>query len=594
MEKFRRMNLLWERTYDGELCIMVKCDSCKRTYKLKEISRSHSINIIDYFDKNNDFKCLHCENVFSKENTKIVKRKAQNDLFFNASTIMFNDVKENNKFTLSFTIASSEKGYEVVYPVVGNTVYRLKLRFDLDKRTAVIYISNIPGKDNTLNQAKGFENVTLPYCNNTKARLDIIIPKKVVRTFCKEIGVKYPEGYEVSWEDMQWLNKTRKPINKARRDMYICHMIKSKYYQYKYDLDGDKEYLERVNNDEDEFFYNKKEIERRVDEYSLAIKYPRKIYRIFRKYLKEGETDKNKKEIFNYLLEINKTTVDYIPKNLLKYYWEYPYALEMVKEHHCHLTNIDRRRNIIKDTEKMFRKNKKNFTRFESHILHGKHYDSYKYDINGFDANSEIDTLKEVFSEEDIYRKLLGSHRFDLLVDTACNISEIRKKGANFKTKGCIQKLHDESSQYLRNLDLSEEQFNNVRSLKDFEVGNGVYIRYAHSQKELGMVGNALKNCVTGYTYNCKRGSTQIAFLEKDRKIEGCLEIETSLNSNDNKSLVQAKGYGNCKLSRKNQKYIQKYCEENEIYISTSDINKKIKKKVNEKLEKEIKIKKVS
>jgi hypothetical protein len=512
---------------------------------------------------------------------------------------MFNDVKEDGKFTLSFAMATSEKKYKYVNPEIGDVSYRLRIRFDLNKRSAVKYKTSLPGN---IDIQKEFNNVTLPYCNNTENKVSIILPKEVIKIFCKEINVDYPKGYDVTWEDLQWMNKTRLPIEKARREMYICHYVKHHYYNIKYDLDNEKEWLKihsHIKEGEESRKESRKRSEELIKKGLEEIKKPRRIYNLYRKHLIEGtETEKYKKEIFDFLLKRNDITMEIIPKKLIKDYWEHPYALEMAKEHHYHVKNIDRRRNLIKNVKKAFYEEKPYTHRHGIQILNGHYYGTGREEFGDINA---LDTLGKVFNEEEIYRKLLDSHRFDLLVDTAKNINEIRLKGYDFKTKGSIKKLHSRSSAYLSNLNLSSKEFNNVKNIKDIKLDKDGLInaRYARSEKELGMIGNSLKNCVTGYGPSCYRGNTQIVYIEENNKIEACLEISMYKYSLDLgqvriRNLVQAKGYNNNGLSSKMQKYIKEFCLKEEICISTRDIKSKINREVNEKLDLDSKMKKAS
>ena len=80
----------------------------------------------------------------------------------------------------------------------------------------------------------------------------------------------------------------------------------------------------------------------------------------------------------------------------------------------------------------------------------------------------------------------------------------------------------------------------------------------------------SMHNCVRIYTSKVARRATRIYFLREKENLDQCFgTIEVS---KDGQVLIQAKAFANCKLPKKAQEFVVKWCRYKRIRINTYDI----------------------
>lgn len=461
--------------------------------------------------------CPKCGNEITPETTVILSgpRKL---IWFNTSTVMFID---DDKITISMILLSLYRNSHQYYPEVGEYAFRLRVRYDIKKRTAIAYTRNLRCDKNMWERVKlpvRFLNFTQP-CMSKIDDYDIVLPDELVEEFCKIIGVKKPKKL-IGVKELAWLNRTRLPYEEAMREYFILNQFNDMKFREKY-YGSDEEFL----------FYK-----RIVD----------KVKRYLRSFKKPKDYDKS---VFEALCRSMSVKVETIPKNLIKYYYKNPVAICFADIHSSLFKNRDVRINaILNETESS----------------------SKFYNCN---SPERIETIQKVFGNEvNILKKLKGNGDYSMLYDTAKMIKEIREKEHKFKTKGKLEELHRKAVRtYMKVFVPRGIVFKNTQNLEDIKIGSYTFI-YAKMSDDLIDVGDEMDICVASYYNYCENYGTKIVYV---RNVKGravaCLEIDRRNN------LVQAKSRSNTKIPVAIQKAILEFSIQKKIYISTRDIQASIR-----------------
>lgn len=476
--------------------------------------------------------CPYCGTKFTEYNAVFIsnnrweerEKKLAGFKWFNSTSIMFVD---ENKIKISLFMLSLRYVVGAHYPMMGECAFSLNIRYDIKKRTAVAYTKNVSCSDDIWEDVKlpRFLNFTQP-CGCKVDRYDIVLPDEMVADFCKIIGVEKPDK-PIGVTELAWLNRTRVTLNEAMRENYILSSFINRM-QFRYE--------------------------------ESAIIYYKKISDKMKRYLKSRKKTKDYDEcIFLALCKTHRADINIIPNNLIKYYYMNPVALRYVDMH----LKLYKNRDVCINA-----------------ILNEVESGSMSYMVS-----SKADVICEVFdSDIKIYNKVKGNSEYIMLADTARMIKDIRKAGYTFKTKGSLQKLHDEA--WKMSLYASVPRgliFENVKQDKSITIGNYNF-NYAKSSDELIDISMKMNHCVATYYSACQRSTKIVYATDKKDNMVACLEISKRRNSFCNESpndtyvyLNQAKGHSNSKTSIHIQKLILEFCNMNNITISTCDIYENIR-----------------
>lgn len=273
----------------------------------------------------------------------------------------------------------------------------------------------------------------------------------------------------------------------------------------------------------------------------------KKAFNKVKKYLKTGEKSKDYDEIvFKGLCKSMSVNVDTIPKDLIRFYYQNPVAISCAQTHIKLFDNRDIRINaILSDSGK-----------------------------NGYYRlrDSDVDAIKTTFcNESSLLKKMNVADTMWLLVDTANMISELKNEGIAFKTKGSLEELHEKAYAEYSVLKIPRNiAFENCKDISNTKINNNNFI-FAKTTDDLINVGKEMNICVASYYQYCISGLIYIVYVRnKNNETVACLEIK-------GKELQQAKSLHNSIIPIKIQKDILKFCNQNNIYITTLDIDSNIR-----------------
>lgn len=500
--------------------------------------------------------CSSCGNIIEMNMAVNLELNMKDYVYYNATTSMFVDRVEKEKgsetiATVSCMLLSLRRLSGEYYPTIGEHSLRLKIRYNITKKTALLYLQKKDIKDEL---AWERARLGLPYINFTQPTLeyfseewDIKLPEELVADLISLMGVESCEDTKsLDIYSLAWLNRTRN-TDEARIQRQILTVLNSQA-------------IRNENVEGEEGLYFRKNVNR-VKRYLASNHKPKKY-------------DEN---IFEALCSSYKIDRALIPKDLEKYYYLNPYSIKYAKEHDMFFKNRDVRINAI-----------------SASVEKGTniHYRCINVD-DVFDLREKpqyevVDYRKKamnVFSSEvNIYNKIKSSSDYLLFRDTTNMIDELSINGYKVKTKGKLYDVHERASRLMRFTKAPNLTFLNAID-KEVEEIDGLIFKFVKTPGELIKLGDETQTCVGSYYNYCINGSTSIVSIERKGKFVGVLEFSDERFGYY--GLSQAKGFANSSLSRKIQKSVCKFSLKHNMPISTRDILAPLSSKHNEKFKKE-------
>lgn len=502
---------------------MVRCGECGRRFKMER-----------------ENFCPECNKEIKKENPVILEQKEY--LYYNAATNMFVDerITEEGKeiiATVSMLMISLYRPVGQYYPVIGDNSFRLRVRFNISKRTAILYVQKLRYKDdNDWDNDKlsvPFINFTQPIIPHLK-NWDIILPNELIddlRQFMNLKNISKDDYKNIDLYSLAWLNRIRDYNDSARQREILSTLNGASLSR------NNKSYFEK------------------------------NVNRVKRYIASNHKTKEYDEKIFEALCKAMEVDRKLIPKEFEKHYYLNPAALKYVDEHNTFFHNRDIRVNAIEMSRKSGYKLGRIF------YNPNRCFHDYFEDDNE-DVNLREEVLKAFKTEKNIFYKIRGYQNYAYLYDTAKMINQLRDANIKVKTKGNLRDLHDKISVEINKLEAPKLTFLNSVEKESIDIDK-IKFNYAKSPMKLIQLGEKTKTCVASYYEYCLRGYSLIVYLKKKDHIVGLLEVS-------DKNIVQAKGFNNKLLNNTIQKLISKFAVEKKYYIKTNDISKKIRDKHND------------
>lgn len=550
----KRKNVIYEifNRKSGKKIKMVRC-YCGKRFKFQE----------------NNLVCPKCKEKITKES--VVFLDIGEFKLFNFSTYMFLDKKDNGDIllTLSMLLLTVDRKKFTFYPILGKDAISLKIRFNLSKKTALMYMNKTRCDEelwDTYKLPTKFVNFTQPTSYYLANNVDIKLPNEFVCDFCDFIGVDV-YNREVTLSDLAWLNRLR-DFDEAMRWKEILTKLSEEYK----DISVLKE----------ERLYYKKTVNR------------------IKRYLKTGYKPKNFDEkTFDALCKTYSIERNLIPKEFEKYYYLNSKAISFVREHNLLFKNRDIRINTILSATKGYRIN---MNYHNSNLLNNfrdKALEAFGKKITLTSKNiTKTKYVPDKNSEWRIFKKVEENEDYIAFYDTVNMILKIRNEGYEIKTKGNLYNLHDKAAKMIRLIDAPDVVFKNTKGISDiiYKNENEEYtFIFAKTPRELIELGDNMKICVGSYYNSCINNNMIIIYIKKKNEFLACLEINLTKDDNGNiiPTLFQAKGILNSYLSIKIQKLISNFLLDYSVKIETCDINHNISTIHNDKIDKGLGNKKI-
>lgn len=578
----------------------IRCGECGKFYKLTSKK-----------------KCPHCESSFKEESAFVFgpEQNRKGFVFYNDKTMMFID---DDVLTISMMMFSVE-GYEQYHVKVGEHNFRLKVRFNLKKRTSLLYARPMDRSDgfweNFFLNGR-FNNFTQP-ASWYDGEVDINLPTELIADFCKSAGLKVPDE-RVAIDELAWLNRLRTDMSDVKRQRFMFREIKEKLdhisgffenntnafmqknkhlfikeYKKKYDCDFFKyenrrkeanrcmmEITRVLSTDDDTIFVHDnnpfsdvavskdRELSRLKVLYD-EVKYFNKIFNRMKTYYKTGHKVKNYDEdLFNALCILANMERSKIPKHLEKHYYLNPYSLNYASLINEIFKNDDVAKNMIAKVEK-FKTHQSLRTR-----LIPVHREDALIAFSGLSSHDELKKMtdKESGKIEAVIANKIGSFiDANFLSDTTRMLNQIKSNKMKISRKGNMQAIHEKASRLVRRLRMKNETYASVKDIEDTTIvrGKNLYrFSFIKNTFDLVKVSEDMNICVASYNQDCVKGRSLIAAIYRNEKLEGCLEFVPY----DKTVLMQAKGNCNGELRKESQEIIVDYCNDRDIVIKTDDI----------------------
>lgn len=518
----KRKDILYEMfdiSEPSNIKTMVRCGECHKKWKAKEE------NII----------CPICGR---KIEINAIELSINNFKLYNASTTLFIDTieRENGEkeiiASISMLMLSVRRFSRDYYPTIGEDAVRLKIRYNLTKKTALIYSKPIRKSEYQFCHLVGFNypyinftQPTIPYFDNKN--VDIKLPKELIDDVSELMNVEIPEDAinSVDIYTLAWLNRVR-DYDEAIWQRNILSILAER--------------------ERDTCFFNEEEKNKIYKKATNRVK----------RYLATGHKPKQYDEnTFNALCMAFDIGRESVPKEFEKYYYLNPYALRFVKEHDVLFENRDIRINAIKSVKK---------------------HDTPSFAIYG-DTKFKEKALFVFGNENRIYKKIERYGDYEVFSDTVNMVSKIKEKGHKFKTKGNLYDVHDRASKMMRYLEAPDIAFDNTKDEDNiiYSIKKEEYqFTFAKTPKELLSLGDKTNTCVGSYYRYCMSGGTMIVYIKKGNEPIGILELAERWGRKP--SLVQAKGINNRALPIKIQRLVSSFCMDYGLVIGTRDISNEI------------------
>lgn len=554
----------------GMLRNKVRC-SCKRMFLIEGM-----------FEK--DITCPHCGHIITKENSvylKFGRYKA-----FNSTSMMY---LNDDSLVISLPMLTLSRTNFNHHLNIGNDFFRLKVKYNISTRTSLAYTDRLRTEKWAWDKFKlptKYLNFTQPINNTIDThKYDITLPSGLIEDFFTVLGLEAPKNQNVTLEDLAWVNRLRKPFEECMREKYILSLIVDKkkrleeaYTQTNINLRSAINTKDvPIDNPGDIFFdprpYDEKEhkkyveeLTRKVGAYKERLEYHKKTEGRIKRYLKTDYKPKDyDRNIFDALLESLNIDKKYIPKDLERYYYQYPQAIIFADVQDELYTNRDVRINAIKST-----------------MINYENYRIYSLDYVEKDIlRSNI--IKAFATEVNIQKKLQGNDNYEVLRDTAKMINEIRniektkpiENRSKIITKGSIFKVHNSVQEIYNTITLPKITFDLTKDKEDVIYnlkGKEYTFTFEKTPQDLMKIHYDLNICVGSYWEYCKNNSIMIVSIKEDSKYIGCLELR--INYDGTIKLVQAKGDSNTALKSNIQKLVSEFCNDINCKIGTKDIKK--------------------
>lgn len=553
------------KKYEGRKVIRYKIGAPRQRVPYRNMIRCEC-GAISKAIKSGDVSCKVCGLIYNQKLIVTLNEKMVS--FHNVSNYMFVD---DGSVTISM-LAGPTHLNEKYAPMVTPSVLRLKVRFHLKTRTAVMFNQRIDMSDEgweTFKMKAKFYNVTQPNKLFYLENADLVLPKELVADFCMATGTVNPEK-SMSLYELIWMYRTRKCYEEAMEDAYVFNVVSTKR-TYEIFSEKEKAAFADIFDDEDEdddLFWTPQPLvkEALVEPIKPEISTKTILGRL-KTYLKTGKKVKGYDvDLFSFLLKENGLKESQIDKRDILFLAKHPSTMG----NYVFLSELFMNRDILRNALLSLRHGQLIGTM--------KHAFEYRFKETEHFTGSTSDFNKACVlafgSELTVLNKLKSYPSSGMLLDAVFSILTLRKNGVVVKTKGRLNDVHDKvARQYSDFLVPKEVTFENTS--EDLSVvSNGVGFHYAKTTDELVEVGRDMNICVSAYYQRCVAGEIKILYVKnKAGELIACLELVILADNRVN--LVQAKGKNNSRLNNKLQGKIISFCRDLNCDVNTRDINLK-------------------